>query len=82
MACKFGFHIEPKTSLFYLVRSNEKKVVWLNSSRRLKDYIWLYGQIKAIAKAINEGVFWKNQDMSCSWYTLQHICFAENKAVA
>lgn len=80
MACEFGFQIQVPVSLLYLVRSKEPKVMWLDSLRAESDFVELYGTIRHIATAIRQGLFWKNQGISCSWCQHQEICFGKSLA--
>lgn len=80
MGCQMGFHLEVPVSLLYLVRSREPKVLWLNASRSLPDFVQLYETIQNISHAISQGLFWKNQGLQCSWCQYQEICFAKSMA--
>lgn len=75
MGCNMGFHLEVPVSLLYLVRTKEPKVIWLNAQRSLADFIQLYETIQNVANAIQQGLFWKNQGMQCSWCQHQGLCF-------
>lgn len=77
MGCAYGFHIEMPVSLLYLVRSKEPKIVWLNSIRKMPDFLYLYDTVSRVATAIRQGLFWKNQGMQCSWCQHQEICFGK-----
>ena len=77
MACTFGFHCEIPTSLLYLVRTKEPKIVWLNAIHKLENFINLYETILNVSQAINQGLFWKNQGINCSWCDYQDICFGK-----
>ena len=80
MACQQGFDGEIPVSLLYLVRTKEPKVIWLNAQRGMDDYIEVFDTITNVANAINQGLFWKNQGMQCSWCQYQEICFAKSLA--
>lgn len=80
MGCVYGFHIEMPVSLLYLVRTKEPKIVWLNSIRKLPDFLYLYDTITRAATAIRQGLFWKNQGMQCSWCQHLEICFGKTFA--
>ncbi len=80
MACQFGFHIEVPVSLLYLVRSKDKKVLWLNSERSMDDYVMAYETIQNVAHAIRHNLYWKNQGLHCSWCDHQELCFAKRNA--
>ena len=80
MACRFGFHIEVPVALLYLVRAKEKKVLWLNSERSLPDFVKAYETMQTVARAIRQGLYWKNQGLHCSWCDHQELCFAKRLA--
>ena len=80
LACKFGFHIEMPVALLYLVRSKEKKVLWLNSERSMPDFVKAYETMQTVASAIRQGLYWKNQGLHCSWCEHQELCFAKRLA--
>ena len=80
MGCKMGFHLEIPVSLLYLVRTKEPKVVWLNAQRSLPDFVQLYDTIMSVSHAIEQGLFWKNQGLQCSWCQHQEICFGTRMA--
>lgn len=77
VACSLGFHIELPVSLLYLVRTKEPKVVWLESVRKMDDFISLYETIIHVAAAIRQGLFWKNHGTQCAWCQHQQICFGK-----
>lgn len=80
MGCSMGFHLEVPVSLLYLVRTREPKVVWLNAQRSIQDFMALHDTILNVANAIQQGLFWKNQGMQCSWCQYEEICFAKRMA--
>lgn len=80
MACTFGFHIEVPVSLLYLVRAKEAKVIWLNSSRAMPDFLKVYDAIINVAQAIRQGLFWKNPGLHCAWCQHQDLCFTKRMA--
>lgn len=80
LACKFGFNAEFPVSLLYLVRTKEPKIVWLESIRKLDDFVKLHETILRIATAIRQGLFWKNQGMQCAWCQHEEICFGKTIA--
>lgn len=80
MGCSMGFHVEVPVSLLYLVRTKEPKVIWLNAQRSLPDFMALHDTIINVARAIQQGLYWKNQGMQCSWCQHQEICFAKSIA--
>lgn len=80
MGCSMGFHLEVPVSLLYLVRTKEPKVIWLNAQRSMPDFVALHDTIVNVANAIQQGLFWKNQGMQCSWCQYKGICFAKSMA--
>ena len=65
-------------ALIYLIRTKTPQVKWDESRRSLGHYVDLHATCKSVADLIQQGHFWRNPGLHCSYCDMSSLCYGED----